>query len=502
MGEKAATGSSLDTGLHSLTEGLTYDDVLLVPQFSAVLPTETTCEAQLTRNLRLSSPLVSAAMDTVTEARMAIAMAQFGGVGILHKNMTVDEQAAHVRKVKKSESGMVTDPITVGPAATIGDVIAIMNLHSISGLPVVEDGALVGIVTGRDIRFEKNLKRSVREVMTAKVITTLRGTSVEQAVEILHRHRIEKLPVLDPAGKMLVGLFTIKDIEKTRRHPLASKDSSGRLLVGAAIGAGGDAIERAEASLAEGVDLIVVDTAHGHSDGVIRTIKTLRSALKKYSFEIIAGNVATPEGALALAEAGADGVKVGMGPGSICTTRIVAGIGVPQLSAVAWCARALAPMGVPIVADGGIRFSGDVVKALAAGAGTVMMGSAFAGTDEAPGDLIIYQGKSYKSYRGMGSLGAMKMGSKDRYMQADVEEQGKLVPEGVEGRVPYRGPLANTFHQMVGGVKQGLGYLGCHNLEELRERARFLRISPAGLRESHVHDVYITREAPNYQAER
>lgn len=502
MAANAELGSTLGVGLRELSEGLTYDDVLLVPQYSAVLPTETTLETQLTRHIRIKTPIISAAMDTVTEARLAISMAQLGGVGILHKNMTAEVQASHVRKVKKSESGMVTDPITVGPTATIGDVISIMNLQGISGLPVVDSGKLIGIVTGRDIRFEKDLKRSVKEVMTAKVITTPKGTSVEEAVEILHRHRIEKLPVIGSDGRSLIGLFTIKDIEKTRRHPLASKDSAGRLLVGAAIGAGVDAVERAEALLQEGVDLIVVDTAHGHSEGVLRTVKTLRTQLKKYSFDIMAGNVATPQGTLALIEAGADGVKVGMGPGSICTTRVVAGIGVPQLSAVHWCAAVAKTHGIPVVADGGIRFSGDIVKGLAAGAGTVMVGSLFAGTDEAPGEMIIYQGKSYKSYRGMGSLGAMKLGSKDRYMQENVEEQGKLVPEGVEGRVPYRGPLASTFDQLVGGIKQGLGYTGCRNLDELRSQAKFLRISPSGLRESHVHDVYITREAPNYQSDR
>lgn len=502
MALNADLGSSLGTNLGLLSEGLTYDDVLLVPQYSAVLPTETSLDTQLSRNIRIRAPIISAAMDTVTEARLAITMAQLGGVGILHKNMPPSSQAAHVRKVKKSESGMVTDPITVGPGATIGDVIAIMNLHSISGLPVVDHGFLVGIVTGRDIRFEKDPKRSVREVMTAKVITTPKGTLAEDAVDILHRHRIEKLPVIDTDGRSLIGMFTIKDIEKTRMHPHASKDAAGRLLVGAAIGAGGDALERAEALLLEGVDLIVVDTAHGHSEGVLQTVRALRKHLKKYTFDIIAGNVATPQGTLALIEAGADGIKVGMGPGSICTTRVIAGIGVPQLSAVHLCAAAALPHNIPIIADGGIRFSGDIVKGLAAGAGTVMVGSLFAGTDEAPGEMIIFQGKSYKSYRGMGSLGAMKLGSKDRYMQANVEEQGKLVPEGVEGRVPYRGPLVATFDQLVGGIRQGLGYTGCRNLDELRKDAKFIRISPAGLRESHVHDVYITREAPNYQAER
>jgi IMP dehydrogenase len=486
----------------SIEYALTYDDVLLEPRHSKVLPVETHLDTRFTRRIRLKAPVVSAAMDTVTEAATAIAMAQMGGIGIVHKNLSVAEQAGEVKKVKKSEAGIVTDPITVNPDQTVGDVIAVMERYNISGLPVVAAGSkgeLVGIVTGRDIRFENNLGRRVAEVMTAKVVSCPKGTASEAAIQLMHKHRIEKLPILDTDGKTLIGLYTIKDIEKARRFPNASKDTQGRLIVGAAIGAGGDYLERCEALLIAGCDAIIVDTAHGHSQGVLDAVAQVKRQFKKYDFEVIGGNVATPEATLALIEAGADAVKVGVGPGSICTTRIVTGVGVPQLSAVMDCAAAAAKSGVPIIADGGVKFSGDVVKALAGGASTVMIGSMFAGTDEAPGEMVIYQGKSYKMYRGMGSLGAMAKGSKDRYFQGEVRDQNKLVPEGIEGRVAYKGPLSNSLYQILGGIRSAMGYLGAATITDLQERARFRRISPAGLKESHVHDVYITREAPNYK---
>jgi IMP dehydrogenase len=478
--------------------GLAYDDVLLVPQHSEILPHEAKLETQFTRHLKLKIPLVSAAMDTVTEAKAAIIMAQAGGIGIIHKNLSVEDQAEEVRLVKKSESGIVKDPVTVSPDATIGDVTLIMKREKFSGFPVVENGRLVGIITGRDLRFERNPKRLVREVMTQDVITCSKNTTPDEAVEILHKHRIEKLPVLD-ADKTLIGMYTVKDIVKSKTFPNASKDSAGRLLVGAAVGAGGDYVERTEALIKAGVDVIIVDTAHGHSQGVINAVSHLRDKFAAHSFDIIAGNVATPAAVRALVEAGADAVKVGIGPGSICTTRIVAGIGVPQFTAVMECAAEGRRLGVPIIADGGIKFSGDIVKALAAGAETVMIGSLFAGTDEAPGELIIYQGKSYKQYRGMGSLGAMRKGSRDRYFQGDVEDPGKLVPEGIEGRIPYRGTLSDTIYQLLGGIRSAMGYCGARTIDELRQRADFVQITSAGLRESHVHDVYITREAPNYK---
>lgn len=489
---------------YGLSMALTYDDVLLQPRHSAILPAEAHLETHFTRRLRLKTPLVSAAMDTVTEAATAIVMAQSGGIGVVHKNMSVEAQASEVRKVKKSEAGMVISPITVSPEQTVGDVIAIMRQHNISGLPVVAGGALVGIVTGRDIRFEKSHARKVAEVMTADVISTRKGISSEQAIEILHQHRIEKLPVLDGDGKTLIGMYTIKDIEKSRRFPNASKDAQGRLIVAAAIGAAGDFMERCEALLAAGADAIIVDTAHGHSQGVLNAVANVKKSFKRYDFEVIGGNVATPEATVALIEAGADAVKVGVGPGSICTTRIVTGIGVPQLSAVMECSAAARSAAgkhgrVPVIADGGIKFSGDCVKALAGGADTVMIGSMFAGTDESPGELVIYQGKSYKMYRGMGSLGAMAKGSKDRYFQSDVEDSGKLVPEGIEGRVAYKGPLHNTLYQLLGGVRSAMGYVGAATIADLHERAVFRQITHAGLKESHVHDVYITREAPNYK---
>ena len=491
--------STTPTGSSSwIEDGLTYDDVLLEPQHSEILPGDTDLATRFTRRISLKTPILSAAMDTVTESDTAIAMAQSGGIGVIHKNMTIEAQASQVKRVKKSEAGMVTDPITVTPGQTVGDILDVMKRYNISGLPVVEGSRLVGIVTGRDIRFERDPSRPVSEVMTAEVVTTTQGTSSEQAIDILHKHRIEKLPILDGGGH-LVGLYTIKDIEKAKRFPNASKDSGGRLLTAAGIGAGGDYMERAEALLAAGADALIVDTAHGHSQGVLDAVQSIKKNFQRYEFETIGGNVATRAATLAMIEAGADAVKVGVGPGSICTTRIVTGIGVPQLSAVRECAMAARDHNIPVIADGGIKFSGDIVKAIAAGASTVMIGSLFAGTDEAPGELVIYQGKSYKVYRGMGSLGAMTQGSKDRYFQGDVEDTGKLVPEGIEGRVAYKGPLANTLFQMLGGIRSAMGYIGAKTIPELQERAKFRRISPAGLRESHVHDVYITREAPNYK---
>jgi IMP dehydrogenase len=481
----------------TFVDGLTYDDVLLIPQYSQVLPNETNLETQFSRNLKLKTPVASAAMDTVTEFRTAIAMAQAGGIGMIHKNMSIQNQSLEVNRVKRSESGMVSNPITTTSNTSIKEVVDIMRHNRISGVPVVDGGILVGIVTGRDTYFETNLDRPVKEIMTKDVVTAPVGTSFEQAVQILHKHRIEKLPVVD--GKKIVGLFTIRDIENARRHPDASKDSNGRLLVGAAIGAGGDFLERAEALLEAGADVLVVDTAHGHSQGVISAVELVKKTFRKETYDLVAGNVATAAATKRLIEAGADAVKVGIGPGSICTTRIVAGIGVPQFTAVLDCAREAAKHGVPIIADGGIKFSGDVVKAIAAGAQTVMIGSLFAGTEEAPGELVIFQGKSYKVYRGMGSIGAMNRGSKDRYFQTNVEDQTKFVPEGIEGRVAYKGGLANTLFQLLGGLKSGMGYVGARSISDLQHNAKFIRITPQGLRESHVHDVYITHESPNYK---
>jgi IMP dehydrogenase len=490
----------MNIGELSMTESLTYDDVLLLPQHSEVLPHETDLTSRFSRNIQIKSPFISAAMDTVTEAETAIAMAQAGGIGVIHKNLSIEDQAKEVRKVKKSESGLITDPITVSANLSIGELINIMEKKNISGFPVVENEKLIGIITGRDIRFEKGLNKKVSEVMTKEVVTAKKGTSHEQAIEILHKHRIEKLPLVEDDGSTLIGLFTIKDIEKTKKSPNASKDESGRLVCAAAIGAGGDFVERAEALLKEGCDALVIDTAHGHSQGVLNAVKLIKEKFSKtYKFDVVAGNVATPEATRDLVAAGADAVKVGIGPGSICTTRIIAGIGVPQLSAVASCAAEARKTDTPIIADGGIKFSGDAVKALAGGASSVMIGSLLAGTEEAPGELVIYQGKSYKSYRGMGSLGAMAKGSKDRYFQADVEDQGKFVPEGIEGRVAYKGPIANNVYQLVGGVRSAMGYIGAKTIPLLQERAKFTRMSAASLKESHVHDVYITREAPNYQ---
>ncbi|HKB77080.1 MAG TPA: IMP dehydrogenase [Myxococcales bacterium] len=481
----------------NLPLALTFDDVLLLPAESDVLPRQVDVSAQLTRNLRLQIPVVSAAMDTVTEARTAIAMAQAGGMGFIHKNMSPAQQALEVTKVKKYESGMVVDPVTIEPEARLFQALELMRQHDISGIPVTRKGRLVGIVTNRDLRFEKNLEQKVEDVMTRDLITCREGISQDQAKELLHKNRIEKLLVVDEKFE-LKGLITIKDIEKTRAHPNAAKDEHGRLLVGAAVGVGPERDERVHALLRAGADVIAVDTAHGHSKGVIESVRALKSNFR--DIELVAGNVATGEGAAALCEAGVDAVKVGIGPGSICTTRVVAGVGVPQISAIDNCVRAASRFGVPCISDGGIKYSGDIVKAIATGAHSVMIGSLFAGTEEAPGEVILYQGRSYKSYRGMGSMGAMKQGSRDRYFQSG-EEDLKLVPEGIEGRVPYKGPLAMNVHQLVGGLRAGMGYTGCRTVEELRTRAKFVRITQAGLRESHVHDVQVTQEAPNYRVE-
>ncbi|RKG66887.1 IMP dehydrogenase [Corallococcus sp. CA054B] len=476
---------------------LTFDDVLLLPGESAVTPRDADLTTRLTRNIRLNVPLLSAAMDTVTEARTAIAMAQEGGIGVIHKNMTPEQQALEVLKVKKFESGMVVDPITIDPKAPLARALELMKVHGVSGVPVVQGKRLVGILTSRDVRFEKNLSQKVEDVMTTKLVTGREGITQDDATKLLHEHRIEKLLVVNEAYE-LKGLVTIKDIEKRRTHPFAAKDAKGRLLCAAAVGVSADREARIDALVKAGVDVIVVDTAHGHSKGVIEGVRDTRKNFK--GFDLIAGNVATAEGTRALIEAGVDAVKVGIGPGSICTTRVVAGVGVPQVTAVDDCAREADKHGVPIISDGGIKYSGDIVKALAAGASSVMIGSLFAGTEESPGDVILYQGRSYKSYRGMGSLGAMKQGAKDRYFQSDVEAV-KLVPEGIEGRVPYKGTLAMNVHQMLGGIRSGMGYVGCATIEELRTKATFTRITSAGLKESHVHDVIITEEAPNYRME-
>lgn len=477
---------------------LTFDDVLLLPAESAVLPKDVELSTRLTRNIRLNVPLLSAAMDTVTEADTAIAMAQQGGLGVIHKNMSPERQAAQVARVKRFSSGMVADPVTVEPGVPLNVATELMRRHGISGIPVVKGRKLLGIVTSRDVRFEQNLDRKVEDVMTRKLITAPEGVSKRAAMELLHQNRIEKLLLIDDQGE-LRGLMTIKDIEKTRAFPSAAKDAKGRLLCGAAVGVGPDREARVEALLRAGCDVIVVDTAHGHSGGVLDVVRDIRKTSS--AFELVAGNVATADGTRALIQAGVDAVKVGIGPGSICTTRVVAGVGVPQLTAVDDCARAADAFDVPVISDGGIKYSGDVVKALAAGASTVMIGSLFAGTEEAPGEVILYQGRSYKHYRGMGSLGAMKQGAKDRYFQSDVDEERKLVPEGIEGRVPYKGSLAMNVYQMLGGLRSGMGYVGCRTIEELRHKAQFVRITPSGLRESHVHDVIITEEAPNYRLE-
>jgi len=482
-------------------EALTFDDVLLVPAYSDVLPREVDLSTRLTRGIRLNLPLVSAAMDTVTEARLAITIAQEGGIGIIHKNMTAAEQAREVGRVKKHESGVIKDPITVRPDATIREVIALTRAKGISGLPVTADGnQVVGIITHRDIRFEEQLDLPVSKVMTPreKLVTVRENTPREEVLQILHRHRIEKVPVVDGEGR-LRGMITVKDIQKARDFPRACKDEQGRLRVGAAVGTSPDTLERVAQLADAGVDLVIVDTSHGHSRGVIATVEKIRKGHPQ--LQLVAGNIVTAEAARALVDAGADGVKVGIGPGSICTTRVVAGVGVPQISAVATVAEALAKTDVPLISDGGIRYSGDVAKAIAAGAHAVMIGGLFAGTEESPGEVELYQGASYKSYRGMGSLGAMSQrhGSSDRYFQDTVEELEKLVPEGVEGRVPYKGSLVTILHQLAGGVRAAMGYTGSHDIDEMRTKPVFVRITGAGVRESHVHDVSITKEAPNYR---
>jgi IMP dehydrogenase len=482
-----------------LREALTFDDVLLVPAESEVVPKDVDVRSHLTASITLAIPILSSAMDTVTEAPTAICMAREGGLGVIHKNMTIDEQVLEVTKVKKAETGVVIDPVTIDPDQKLFAALELMRRHQISGLPVVgHDGRPVGILTNRDVRFERNLDQPVRDVMTTNLITAPEGMSLEGSKELLHKNRIEKLLVIDSAGK-LHGLITIKDIEKAQQHPHAAKDDLGRLRVGAAVSPSADMQARVSALLHAGCDVICVDSAHGHSQNVMEAVADIRKTFPKA--EIIAGNVATAEGALALAKAGANAVKVGMGPGSICTTRVVAGIGVPQVTAVADCARALAKTDVRIISDGGVKYSGDMVKAIAAGAHTVMIGSLFAGTDEAPGEIILYQGRSYKLYRGMGSVAAMRAGSKDRYFQSEITTESKLVPEGIEGRVPYRGSLSQSLYQLIGGLRSGMGYCGCMTLDEMRTKTRFIKITSSGLRESHVHDVIITKEAPNYRVE-
>ncbi|MDA8162961.1 MAG: IMP dehydrogenase [Desulfobacteraceae bacterium] len=485
---------------HPIPQAYTFDDLLLVPAHSAVLPSEVDVSTQLTDDIRLNIPVLSAAMDTVTEADTAISLAREGGIGIIHKNMSVMAQIKEIEKVKKSESGMIVAPVTVNPRQKIWEVQQIMREYRISGVPVVEKGKLVGIVTNRDLRFETNWDLEVQEVMTKDdLVTAPVGITLEESKTLLHKHRIEKLLVVDDRGN-LKGLITIKDIEKIKKYPLACKDNLGRLRVGAAVGVGQNRIEHAEAVLKAGADVIVVDSAHGHSQNVIAAVIDIKNTFP--NSRVIAGNVATAEGAEALIKAGADAIKIGVGPGSICTTRIIAGVGVPQMSAIHDCAVVANKLGKYVIADGGIKFSGDVTKAIGAGAHCVMIGSLVAGTDESPGELELLQGRSYKVYRGMGSLGAMKDGSKDRYFQEDVESTSKLVPEGIEGRVPYRGPLAATIFQLIGGLRSGMGYLGCVSIEELRQKAKFVQITHAGLKESHVHDVIITKESPNYWLER
>jgi IMP dehydrogenase len=481
-----------------LFEALTYDDVLLLPAYSEVLPREVSTSSRLTRNISLNIPIVSAAMDTVTEAALAIALAQEGGIGIIHKNMTIEQQAAQVRKVKRSESGMIIDPVTLKDNSTLGDAQRIMREFKIGGIPVIDNaGLLVGILTNRDLRFQKQTARPVKEIMTKdNLITAKEGISMEQAESILQEHKIEKLPIIDQNGK-LIGLITYKDILKRKSHPLASKDVLGRLRVGAAVGVTPDLLDRVQALVQVGVDVISIDTAHGHSKGVIDALKSVKKAFP--TLDVIVGNIATGEAAVALAEAGADAVKVGVGPGSICTTRIIAGVGMPQLTAVYEAAKALQKYDVPVIADGGIRYSGDVAKAIAGGASTVMIGSLLAGTDEAPGEMIILEGRKFKSYRGMGSLEAMEDGSKDRYFQDAEDDIKKLVPEGIVGRVPFKGSVTEILYQMVGGLKAGMGYCGASSIEAMQQ-AKFVKITSAGVKESHPHDVSISKEAPNYSA--
>jgi len=476
--------------------GLTFDDLLLVPGHSTVLPSEVDVSTRLTKKIRLNIPIVTAAMDTVTEADTAISIARQGGIGFIHKNMSIERQAIEVEKVKKSESGMIIDPITIEPDQKISEVLEIMKRYKISGVPVVKEGNLVGIITNRDLRFETNMDQKVEAVMTKENLATAKvGITLEESKQILHQRRIEKLLVVDEEGK-LRGLITIKDIEKIKKYPNSCKDELGRLRVGAAVGVEPDTEERVSALVEAGVDLVAVDTAHGHAQGVLDTVKMIKA--KFHDLQVVAGNVATGEGTYALIQEGADGVKVGVGPGSICTTRVVAGVGVPQMTAIMDCAKEAKRWDVPIIADGGIKYSGDITKAIAGGADCVMIGSLFAGTAESPGETILFQGRTYKVYRGMGSLEAMKEGSRDRYFQEGEEVDEKLVPEGIVGRVPFRGPLADTVFQLVGGLRSGMGYLGCTNIKELQSKPKFMRISSAGLRESHVHDVIITKEAPNY----
>ena len=480
-------------------QAMTFDDISLVPAFSAVLPRDVDVRTRLTTGISLNVPIISAAMDTVTEAQTSISVAREGGVGIIHRNMSIKSQCQEIDKVKKSESGMIVDPLTIDPDRPIHEILNLMEQYRISGFPVVKDERLVGIVTNRDLRFETDLGKKVSDVMTKEnLVTVSEGISLEESKKLLHQHRIEKLLVVDERGR-LKGLITIKDIEKIKKYPNACKDHLGRLRVGAAVGIGADMEERAEALIRSGADLIAIDSAHGHSLGVIKAVEALKSTFQ--GIELIAGNVATAEGAEALIEAGADGVKIGVGPGSICTTRIVAGVGIPQVTAIQRCKAVSDKTGVPIIADGGIKFSGDIAKAIAVGAHVVMIGSLFAGTDESPGETILFQGRSYKVYRGMGSLEAMKKGAKDRYYQEDLAEDAKLVPEGIVGRVPYKGSISGVIYQLIGGLRAGMGYVGCRTIEELRNNARFVRITPSGLRESHVHDVIITKEAPNYRLE-
>ncbi|TDI12198.1 MAG: IMP dehydrogenase [Acidobacteria bacterium] len=483
-----------------LPQALTFDDVLLVPRYSEVLPGQVDVSAPLSRGIRLNIPLVAAAMDTVTESRLAIAMAQEGGLGVVHRNLSIDEQASEVDQVKRSESGMIVNPITIQPTRPIAEALALMSKYRISGVPVTsEDGTLMGILTNRDLRFEVRTDVQVADLMTQEnLITVPEGTTLEEAKALLHRHRIEKLLVVDEDYK-LKGLITVKDIQKMIKFPRASKDPLGRLRVGAAIGVGKDSLDRARALHDAHVDVLMVDTAHGHSKAVLEILGRLREVLPEV--ELVAGNVATADAVKALIERGVDGVKVGMGPGSICTTRVVTGAGMPQLTAIVECSRVAREHGVPVIADGGIKFSGDVAKAVAAGADVVMIGSLFAGTEEAPGETILYQGRTFKSYRGMGSLGAMRHGSRDRYFQEDVAEEAKLVPEGIEGRVPYKGSLSALVSQLVGGLRAGMGYCGCPDIAAFQRDSRFVQVTPASLRESHAHDVIITKEAPNYQLE-
>ena len=492
----------------ALATALTFDDILLVPQHSTVLPTQVDVSTRLTRNIRLNVPLVSAAMDTVTESGLAIAMAQHGGLGVIHKNLSIAEQASEVDRVKRSESGMIVNPITLGPANRIHEALDLMQKYRISGVPITEDGSkegrLVGILTNRDLRFETNVARAIDEVMTkAPLFTVPVGTTLDEAREILHRHKVEKLLVVDRDFR-LKGLITVKDIQKAVKYPAACKDALGRLRCGAAIGVSRDSFERAQALVAAGVDVVVIDTAHGHSQGVLDMVARIRREFP--TTDLVAGNVATPDATVALIDAGVDAVKVGIGAGSICTTRVVAGIGVPMVTSIAECARVAAARDVPVIADGGIRYSGDIVKALAVGASAAMIGNLFAGTDESPGEVILFQGRSYKEYRGMGSIGAMRRGSRDRYFQDEFDLEGgraadKLVPEGIEGRVAHKGSVAAMVHQLIGGLRAGMGYCGSATIPELQRKAQLIRITPAGVRESHVHDVQITKESPNYRME-